>query len=1053
MHQEQPFDSDHDLPQRSRALSGEVADNGGPASFSAPHLGHVPSDLCELRQWVAWRAKPPAKAGGKLGKVPVSPHTGRDASTTDPTTWGTLDEALSAATQHGLAGIGFVFTKESGIVGVDLDKCRDPATGAIEAWAQDIVATLNSYTEVSPSGAGLHVYCKGEMPEGAHRLNNVEMYCDGRFFTVTGARLEGAPETVGECSDALRQVHEKYLAKPKNTTRKKPRATAGGGAGPAVVQQGQETGVWRRAYPQESWTDEVILGRARDAANGVKFSALFDGDASSYASESEADMALCSMLAFWTGPNEGRLDQLFRRSKLLREKWDELHGSSTYGQLTIRKALDGATFYGDDGVMRAEWVAHMAYGKGSLALCASASPNSTKVQLRCGERGHAEFVDSFNVANSKARTDACKRACKRLPQLDAVALDAALESLAVVVSGHAEAAADCADGADGSSPTSSIADQIISMVVDDDCVELFHTPGRHDAEAYATITDGQCRETYSVRGRAFRYWVIKRYREKYQSSPSSQGLNDGLNSIAASAVHDGDAHRVHVRVAGDHDATWLDLADDTGRAVHVDASGWRVVPGSEVPVRFLRRGGMQALPEPVHGGSIDELRPFVNLPDERGWILFTCAGVTYLLPDGPYVVLIINGEQGSAKSTTMRALRALIDPNKASLRRPPRDEKDLMIAANNAWIVAYDNISNLPNFLSDSICSLATGGGFGSRQLYTDDEEKLFEAMRPVMLNGIEDVATRPDLLDRAIILTLPVIPDEARKEESEQRPAFEAVKARVLGALLDGVSTVLRMRSTVRFQRKPRMADFAVSAVACASTYGWSQAQVLDAIEANRSEANEIAIGNSLLAEAIVREMEKVDAIDATATQLLELLSGIKDPKERARAGWPATPRALRGALNRVAPSLRRVGIHMVFDREGHARNRMVRLSKVGIRPSAQSAPSANGLGDPASAEDCGRYADGWPSGPGVPSAPNRPQNPAGDPEKLDSEPDADGADRADSSSQTLGGLGDEEFEGASTEICERCGGDDLVVLNDGSPACRQCDAPEVEDIDGGAR
>src|SRR5262249_9032494 len=161
--------------------------------------------------------------------------------------------------------------------------------------------------------------------------------------------------------------------------------------------------------------------------------------------------------------------------------------------------------------------------------------------------------------------------------------------------------------------------------------------------------------------------------------------------------------------------------------------------------KFVRRRGMHALPVPVAGGKLNELRSYVNLPEEDAWILFTSWLVATLRPGSPFPILVVNGEQGSAKSTLSRIARALVDPNEAPLRGPPRDARDLMIAAGNSWIVTYDNLSGLSEYLSDCLCRLATGGGFGTRELYTDDGEKLFNVMRPIILNGIEDIVSRAD--------------------------------------------------------------------------------------------------------------------------------------------------------------------------------------------------------------------------------------------------------------------------------------------------------------------
>ncbi|MBX3552903.1 MAG: hypothetical protein KF697_10620 [Pseudolabrys sp.] len=177
---------------------------------------------------------------------------------------------------------------------------------------------------------------------------------------------------------------------------------------------------------------------------------------------------------------------------------------------------------------------------------------------------------------------------------------------------------------------------------------------------------------------------------------------------------------------------------------------------------------------------------------------------------GPYPVIVLSGEQGSAKSTSA-ILRALLDPNTAPLRALPREDRDLFIAASNGHVLAFDNVSGLPAWISDTLCRLATGGGFAVRQLYSDQDEVLFDAARPVILNGIEDIVTRPDLADRAVFLTLEPIPEQRRRPEQELWAAFDTERPRILGALLDAVAKGLAMLPQTRLDKLPRMADYAV--------------------------------------------------------------------------------------------------------------------------------------------------------------------------------------------------------------------------------------------------
>ena len=272
---------------------------------------------------------------------------------------------------------------------------------------------------------------------------------------------------------------------------------------------------------------------------------------------------------------------------------------------------------------------------------------------------------------------------------------------------------------------------------------------------------------------------------------------------------------VHIRVGGLDGRLYLDLGDETWRAVEIDATGWRVIDNP--PVRFRRAAGMQPLPMPVPGGSVEALRSFLNVQSDTDFVLVVAWALACLRNRGPYPVIVLSGEQGSAKSTFSAILRALLDPNTAPLRALPREDRDLFIAASNGHVLAFDNVSGLPAWISDTLCRLATGGGFAVRQLYTDQDEVLFDAARPVILNGIEDIVTRPDLADRAVFLTLEPIPEERRRPGGGtvggvrgRAPAHPGRAARCRWC--EG----LKRLPETRLEKLPRMADFALWATAC---------------------------------------------------------------------------------------------------------------------------------------------------------------------------------------------------------------------------------------------
>jgi hypothetical protein len=264
-------------------------------------------------------------------------------------------------------------------------------------------------------------------------------------------------------------------------------------------------------------------------------------------------------------------------------------------------------------------------------------------------------------------------------------------------------------------------------------------------------------------------------------------------------------------------------------------------------------------------------------------------------------------------------LRALVDPNVAPVRALPREERELMIAANNGHVLAFDNLSSLPGWLSDALCRLASGGSFALRQLYTDAEEVLFQAARPTILNGIEDVITRQDLADRAIFLTMGSIRDEQRRPEAELWHQFELARPHILGVLLDAVAHGLGMRECIQFVRLPRMADFAKWATAC-ETALWSTGTFLLAYDANRRRAIEDMVEADPIATCVRRIMAKQTRWVGTASDLLEATAVSGD--------WPKNPRTLASRLRRSQAFLRTLGVEIAFKREGREGNRIIRMT-----------------------------------------------------------------------------------------------------------------------------
>ena len=276
----------------------------------------LPREIRESARAVVWRYES-VPGRPKPTKVPYQPHRPDEhAAVDDPRTWGSFEQALAVVAAGCADGVGIVLA--DGLVGVDLDDCREPDTGMIASDALAIVRALDSYTEVSPSGTGLHGLARGALPPGGRRKGKVEMYAEGRYFTVTGEHLAGTATSINERTATLAALHTRVFG-----------------------MNGHERQAHRPAGPTLDPDDRVLLARAHAARNGAKFAALYAGDPSGYGSRSEADLALCNLLAFWTGRDAARIDRLFRRSGLMSPKWDERRGERTYGERTVATGMVG----------------------------------------------------------------------------------------------------------------------------------------------------------------------------------------------------------------------------------------------------------------------------------------------------------------------------------------------------------------------------------------------------------------------------------------------------------------------------------------------------------------------------------------------------------------------------------------------------------------------------------------------------------------------------------------------------------------------------------------
>ncbi|MDD5515623.1 MAG: hypothetical protein PHX71_09825 [Synergistales bacterium] len=458
-----------------------------------------------------------------------------------------------------------------------------------------------------------------------------------------------------------------------------------------------------------------------------------------------------------------------------------------------------------------------------------------------------------------------------------------------------------------------------------------------EGEPFATTPNGGGHiENHPLKSKAVKTWLSGLLFKAEGKAPKGSAVADALAVLEGRAIFEGETFPVFVRLAEYGGRFYLDLGGDDWRAVEIGPDGWRVIPSEAVPVKFRRSKGILELPEPKSGGNLEILRRVLNIPEGAPWVLVRAWLVQAFKPTGPYPVLIVDGEQGSGKSWLGRILRYMVDPNKAALRRPPRNEHELMIGATNSWLVAYDNLSGLPPWLGDALCVVSTGGGMSTRELYTDSEEALFDIQRPIILNGIDALTTRGDLLGRAILLHLPRIEDGARRTETAIKVELERIRPGVLGAILDVISHGLRALPGVKLESMPRMADFAEWVTACEGALGWERGEFLEAFEENQNESKVALIENDMFAVSLVEFINGLPGpekgITDTAGGLLSILNTRSNiTGGNMPAGWPKTAKGTGNKLRRLIPALRAAGIEVEFLDRAHGGVRKIKIGRCG--------------------------------------------------------------------------------------------------------------------------
>jgi putative DNA primase/helicase len=449
---------------------------------------------------------------------------------------------------------------------------------------------------------------------------------------------------------------------------------------------------------------------------------------------------------------------------------------------------------------------------------------------------------------------------------------------------------------------------------------------------HATTSDNGIFDTTTLQSSRLANKVKRVIRERMGIRVSKQMVAELIEELHEEADNKTlEVLEVHHRVAsGQNGQIFVDLRNDAHTVIEVDKSGYRHYDfASEIPL-FYRTPGMMPLPDPVGiVPNLGLLRDFLNLRSDGDWRLLIVFIVYSLRPFGPYVILVVAGIAGSSKSTFSRLVRMLIDPSSVSTQALPKSIADLMITAKNSHLLVFDNVRKLSVELSDAFCRIATGGGYRTRTLYTDDEETLIHVTKPCILNGIDDVASQPDLVSRCILMDLPTI--TTRRTEEELNSKFAASHPAIFAGLMDTLSKTLAELENVTEAPTARMADFARFGMAVERALSWPKGSFNAAFEQNQQEQMTNSLGDDPLAaamRALVRtDMEVGRPYIRTPTFLLQALTDFVPHAKVSSNAWPQTPHSLSKRLKKMEPALRACGIGIAFH---HSGNRTISVTRL---------------------------------------------------------------------------------------------------------------------------
>jgi hypothetical protein len=846
-------------------------------AVSPPQWDNLPAGLKELRHWVLWKT---AMRDGRLTKVPIRADSGLNAEADNQTTWTTFDKVREAFEKgRGSAlGVGFVFARSSEISGVDLDHCRDPATGEIDAWAKAYLDRLNSYPEISPSGAGLHVLVKGSIPvtgadggrqkkltgDGYRPDAAIEMYSAKRFFTMTGNVLPGYPQGVESRQDELMAIYEEVFGKvepPQSKTQGK-------------AQDGPKKSSTKRTVDDKAHLpDEAVIARMLGSVHADEIEKLLRGDISAYENDdSRADQALCNHFAFWTANNRQQMDRIFRTSKLMRPKWDEKRGNQTYGEKTIDKAIRGTKD--------------------------TYQPDADDEEDQSSQPVDEEDEPQEGKKSKKGRPSTITLITRML--LGHFRQD---EGSRLVINGAGKAYLWIAVG---------------------DHRQMFDL----DSEEFRVWLAGLFAERY--KGAILRTSSIKDGKEALISQLMRIRKPVKMDLQVKTIMQD-DAIYYDL---GSEDWRCVKISPSAGVEIVPAPLGLRRTRAQGAQVM----PDLTAKPDDLD--LLTEKMRITNEADKLLVKAIACAGIVPDIAHPILWMTGGQGSGKSLRAKMLKSVIDPAVPKQTSLPDTRKDLGVLL--SNCHCLVLDNVDSPFTSWQVEMLCQAVTGGASVARELFSNGEIAINVFNRGVLIfTSIGVVTNAPDLLDRGIILPVDDIPAEERRSEVTIMREFDLDKPKILGALFESIRRALAIIPQVEaeFERgewpQQRMADFTIFGEALArAAWGKEPGAFLEAYRKRINDAASEIVGGDLAMATLQELMLERIVWTGTAKMLLkELETAIRydDPGwQPPSRGWPRTPNSLGMKIKKYSTDLARQGIAITNTRVGDQGTKMIEIELV---------------------------------------------------------------------------------------------------------------------------